>query len=70
MRGRNELLRLCDGYVKDTSDTAVLLACTELPLAFPEHAEKSIFESDGFTFVNTTAVHARAALAESLGAAV
>ena len=70
VRGRNELLRLCDGYVKDTSDTAVLLACTELPLAFPEHAEKSIFESDGFTFVNTTAVHARAALAESLGVAV
>ena len=65
-RGRKELLKLCDAYVTDRSDTAVLLACTELPLAFPEHGEESVFESEGFTFVNTTAVHVRAALAESL----
>lgn len=69
-RGRAELLKLCDAHVGDRSDTAVLLACTELPLAFPEHAEESVFESDGFTFVNTTAVHVKAALAESLGSAV
>lgn len=69
-RGRSELLKLCERHVPDSSDTAVLLACTELPLAFPEHAEESIFESDGFTFVNTTAVHVRAALTESLGASV
>ena len=70
VRGRNELLKLCESHVGNSSDTAVLLACTELPLAFPEHAEKSIFESDGFTFVNTTAVHVRAALAKSLGSAI
>lgn len=68
-RGREELLKLCDAYVADRSDTAVLLACTELPLAFPEHAEEGVFESDGFKFVNTTAVHVRAALAEALGTA-
>ncbi len=60
---------MCDAYVTDRSDTAVLLACTELPLAFPEHGEESVFESEGFTFVNTTAVHVRAALAESLSIA-
>lgn len=68
-RGREELLKLCDAYVTDRSDTVVLLACTELPLAFPEHAEEGVFESEGFTFVNTTAVHVRAALAESLSTA-
>ena len=65
-RGREELLKLCDAHVADRSDTAVLLACTELPLAFPEHSEEGVFESEGFTFINTTAVHVRAALAESL----
>lgn len=69
-RGRDELLKLCESHVSDPANTAVLLACTELPLAFPEHTEKSIFKSDGFTFVNTTAVHVRSALTESLDAAV
>lgn len=69
-RGREELLKLCELYVSSPSDTAILLACTELSLAFPEHAEDGVFESDGFTFINTTAVHVRAALAESLGAAI
>lgn len=68
-RGRSELLKLCEKYVTVPSDTAVLLACTELPLAFPEHTEKCIFESHGFTFVNTTAVHVRAALSKSLAVA-
>lgn len=66
-RGRAQLLELCDAFVSERKKAAVLLACTELPLAFPEHAEASVFESDGFTFVNTTAVHVRAALAEALG---
>ncbi len=66
-KGREHLLKLCDKFVPERKNTAVLLACTELPLAFPEHAEAGVFESDGFTFVNTTAVHVRAALAEALG---
>jgi len=67
--GRNELVKLCAKLVDDPSTTIVLLACTELPLAFPEHAEAEVFASDGFTFVNTTAVHVRAALNRSLGLA-
>jgi aspartate racemase len=35
----------------------VCLACTELPLAFPEKKILSIFEYDGVLYVNTTAVH-------------
>ena len=46
--------------------TAVPLACTELPLAFPEHGDAVSFRADGYTFVNATAAHAEAAFAESL----
>ena len=66
-KGRTELMKLCTTLVDDPRTTVVLLACTELPLAFPEHAESEVFESGGFTFVNTTAVHVRAALHRSLG---
>jgi aspartate racemase len=66
-KGRTELMKLCTTLVDDPRTTVVLLACTELPLAFPEHAESEVFESGGFTFVNTTAVHVRAALNRSLG---
>lgn len=37
------------------------LACTELPLAFPEQKTLSVFESGGNRYMNTTAVHIRAA---------
>lgn len=40
---------------------AVCLACTELPLAFPESKKCATFEFDGITYVNTLAIHARAA---------
>ena len=66
-RGREELLRLCERLAPTPEDTAILLACTELPLAFPEHIEAPVFESDGFRFVNTAAAHVRAALDRSLG---
>jgi aspartate racemase len=39
----------------------VCLACTELPLAFPEQSKLSCFESEGVLYVNTTAVHINAA---------
>lgn len=65
--GREEILRLCQDHVADRESTAILLACTELPLAFPEHNDEMHFETDGFTFVNTTAAHAAAATRESIG---
>lgn len=39
----------------------VALACTELPLAFPAHADDGLFEAGGVLYLNTTALHARAA---------
>ncbi len=40
---------------------AVCLACTELPLAFPEQKMLSTFERGGVLYINTTAVHIDAA---------
>jgi aspartate racemase len=39
----------------------VCLACTELPLAFPEQKMLATFEYDGVWYINTTAVHINAA---------
>jgi aspartate racemase len=43
------------------SQPVVCLACTELPLAFPEKKMLSTFEHDGVLYINTTAVHINAA---------
>lgn len=64
---KRELLSVCERYVDDTKDTAILLACTELPLAFPDNLEDPVFESDGYTFVNTSSAHIRAALTKAIG---
>lgn len=64
---RSRFLDLCRGNLDQPESTAVLLACTELPLAFPEHAGEGVFRSDGMMFVHTVAVHVRAVLARSLG---
>lgn len=40
---------------------AVCLACTELPLAFPQHRTDTTFESDGIRYVNSMAAHIQAA---------
>jgi len=65
--GTAGLLQLCRRHVPDPEHTAILLACTELPLAFPDHADDPVFAAEGFRFVNTSVVHARAALTEALG---
>ena len=39
----------------------VCLACTELPIAFPEWKMLESFEVDGVTYVNSSAVHIGAA---------
>jgi aspartate racemase len=44
-----------------TDRPVVCLACTELPLAFPERKSHS-FEVDGVTYVNSSAVHISAAV--------
>lgn len=46
---------------KTPRSSAVYLGCTELPLAFPSHKADGVFESDGIRYINSTALHVRAA---------
>jgi len=64
--GRKALIEVCDQFVDKPSETVVLLACTELPLGFPDHLEDAVFKSDGYTFVNTSAAHIRATLEKAM----
>ncbi|NVK12580.1 MAG: aspartate/glutamate racemase family protein [Rhodobacteraceae bacterium] len=57
---QERLLRFCAKHAEP--GTAILLACTELPLAFPDHIDDVSFEAGGFLFVNPSAAHAAAAL--------
>src|SRR5262249_39033584 len=45
----------------------VCLACTELPLAFPDRGPGAKFESKGMTFFNPTAAHVAAAFDYAMG---
>ncbi len=65
--GRTVIIDYCKTLVTDPKSTAVLLACTELPLAFPEHSNSAVFTSEGFNFVNTSVVHVEAILDFMLG---
>ena len=47
---------------KVSSRNVVCLACTELPLAFPQLKTLPTFEVDGILYINTTIVHINAAL--------
>jgi aspartate racemase len=60
------ILRICRERVNDPAKDIICLACTELPLAFPEHKETASFQVDGMWFVNTTVVHIDAILRETL----
>ncbi|UWQ58683.1 aspartate/glutamate racemase family protein [Leisingera caerulea] len=57
---QDRLLRFCARHAQP--GTAVLLACTELPLAFPDHIDDVSFKAGGFLFVNPSAAHVAAAL--------
>ena len=61
---RSRLLAFCNRHA--TPGTAILLACTELPLAFPDHLDDPVFEADGYLFVNSSAAHVSTALQEAL----
>ncbi len=64
--GRNGILEFCQRFVSDADGCVVLLACTELPLAFSEYANEEVFSADGFTFVNTTVAHVQGILSRLL----
>nr|WP_245220558.1 MULTISPECIES: aspartate/glutamate racemase family protein [unclassified Ruegeria] len=57
---RARLLAFCNKHARP--GTAILLACTELPLAFPKHLDDPVFEADGNLFINPSAAHVAAAL--------
>ncbi len=61
---RETLLAYCTDHA--VPGAAILLACTELPLAFPDHLDDVAFEADGYLFVNPSAAHVAAALARAL----
>ncbi len=58
------LLAFCNKHA--APGTAILLACTELPLAFPDHLDDPVFEADGHLFVNPSAAHVATALNEAI----
>lgn len=57
---RARLLDFCNKHARP--GTAILLACTELPLAFPKYLDDPVFEADGHLFINPSAAHVAAAL--------
>lgn len=61
---RARLLAFCAKHA--APGTAILLACTELPLAFPDHLDDPVFEADRHLFINPSAAHVAAALNEAL----
>jgi len=61
-----EIVELCRRLIGHRNDVAVCLACTELPLAFPEFADDAFFDVDGIQFVNTTVAHVEAILESAL----
>lgn len=46
---------------QQTEGMAVYLGCTELPSAFPAHRQQVMFEAGGIRYVNSAALHIRAA---------
>ncbi|SEJ94772.1 aspartate racemase [Cribrihabitans marinus] len=63
-RARERLLAICRRHAGP--DQVILLACTELPLAFPGHLDDQQFRAGGFHFLNPSAAHVAAALERSL----
>lgn len=59
--GRKRLVEIATAHGGAGPGRAVVLACTDFSPAFAEQAEAPVFEADGITFVNSTAVHAAAA---------
>ena len=59
---RDKIANLSKRYIDDPSNDIVCLACTELPLAFPDHQNSSSFTENGISYVNTTAAHVEATL--------
>lgn len=62
VEGRAELLDYIHRNGGAEAGTAVILGCTELILAFPEHATDTAFQAEGLSFVNPVRAHIGAVL--------
>lgn len=65
-QARKRTLEISKKYIADAATDLVCLACTELPLAFPEHCDASFYTVDGIGFINTIAAHVDAVISESV----
>lgn len=61
IEGAAERIRAVAGTGRPGAPTFVYLGCTELPLAFPEYQNEGVFEIGDTHFINSTALHVRAA---------
>ncbi len=65
--GARERLALLARDYHCGAHTAVALACTELPLAFPGSERTPFFAADGIYYANTAAIHAQAIFERAIG---
>ncbi len=65
-KARQRIIEMSEAHIGNPATDFVCLACTELPLAFPDYADSALFEHAGITFVNTIAAHVSEALDLSL----
>ena len=56
------IVEISHKHITDSDIDIVCLACTELPLAFPQFKDDVSFECSGLRFVNTIAAHVDAVL--------
>jgi len=63
-QAQDKLIAFCERHTQPGD--VILLACTELPLAFPDHIDDVNFSARGLTFVNPSAAHIAEALALAL----
>jgi len=61
LSGAKDRISMIVRHLAGNRHMAVCLACTELPLAFPEQKGHETFEHGGVLYINTTAMHAKAA---------
>ena len=60
---RARFVAICRKYMQ-TPQTVIALACTELPLAFPDHLDEAVFVFEDLTFINTTVAHVEAIVSQ------
>ncbi|MDH3712358.1 MAG: aspartate/glutamate racemase family protein [Gammaproteobacteria bacterium] len=63
---QQQIVQICRENLRDRDTAVVCLACTELPLAFPEFVDVAHFRFAGIRFINTIVTHVEAILREAL----